>query len=64
MVICLMKIFGGAQCELSNVMLMLNSQTVQDIVKDFIALGIIAEIDNIILGSINGVEAEKEILDT
>ena len=33
-------------------------------VKDFIALGIIAEIDNIMLATVNAVEVELEIQET
>ena len=50
--ICCMKLLGGLQTEWSNVMLMVESQAIEDVVKDFIALGIIAEIDDLMVSSV------------
>ena len=41
-----MKILGGLFTEIINVGIIITSTTVTDIVKDFIALGIISEIDD------------------
>jgi len=40
--ICLMKLFGGIQTEFSNILLMVESRQIDDVVKDFIALEVIA----------------------
>jgi len=40
--ICVMKLVGGLQTEISNIYLMVESSSIEDVVKDFIALGVIA----------------------
>jgi len=37
-----MKLVGGLQTELSNIYLMVESTSIEDVVKDFIALEVIA----------------------
>lgn len=56
--IAIMKITGGLATEAINLLKMGQSSTVQDIVKDFIAFGIIAEIDDLIVHTIKGVDIE------
>ena len=62
--ICAMKILGGLQTELSNIVLMAKTETIEDVVKDFIALGIISEIDNVMMATVGAVEASNEIYST
>jgi hypothetical protein len=56
--IAIMKITGALATEAINLLKMGQSSTVQDIVKDFIAFGIIAEIDDLIVHTIKGVDIE------
>ena len=59
--IALMKCLGGLITELVNVFIIVQSQTIEDVVKDFIAFGIIAEIDDLMALTLcggTGVEAE------
>ena len=56
-----MKFFGGFFTELVNIIIMIRSESVTDIVKDFIALGIIAEIDDYVGKSLKLVDLEQEI---
>merc|ERR1712216_371651 len=56
-----MKIFGGLFTEIVNIGIIITSTTVTDIVKDFIALGIISEIDDYVGKSLKHVNMEQEI---
>ena len=51
--IALMKLIGGFITEIMNINLICQSTSIEDVVKDFIALGIIAEIDNLMAMSIS-----------
>ena len=58
-----MKALGGLITELVNVFVIVQSQTIEDVVKDFIAFGIIAEIDDLMAFTLcggTGVEPEIE----
>ena len=57
MIICIMKLIGGLQTELSNILIMVETQQIDDVVKDFIALGVIAEIDDLMLICVGEVQA-------
>ena len=48
----MMKLFGAASTECLNIMLLCNQISVMDCVLNFIALGIISQIDNIYLASL------------
>ena len=62
--ICAMKIFGGLITEFTNIGLMGSTETIEDVVKDFIALGIISEIDNVMMATVGEVDAANEISST
>lgn len=59
--IALSKITGGFMTEVINLLKMGQTYAVQDIVKDFIAFGIISEIDDLIVPTIKGVDIEAMI---
>ena len=44
----MMKISGGVLCEYVNIITILQSESIGDVIKDYIAFGIIAEIDDIV----------------
>jgi len=44
--IALMKFTSAFFCEITNMLLICNTNNVPDIIKDFVALGFIVEIDN------------------
>lgn len=48
----LLKLLGGVLTELINIYIIIQAESIEDVVKDFIALGIIAEIDNLMSLSI------------
>lgn len=56
--IAVVKFFAVFLCEILNLNLICTSESVSDIVKDFVAIGVIADIDDIITGmlGINDVE--------
>jgi hypothetical protein len=56
-----MKWMGGIFTEIVNIIIIIRSETVTDVVKDFIALGIIAEIDDYVGKSLKLVDLEEEI---
>ena len=49
----IMKLIGGLFAELVNILLIVESEQITNVIKDFIALGIIAEIDDIMLKSVS-----------
>lgn len=57
MMFSLFKILGGFACFFCNVMLMLSSTNILDCVKDFIAVSIIAEIDNLMAQTVTSDES-------
>jgi hypothetical protein len=61
--ILLMRLFGNFFTELLNVWKMGQSSAVEDIVKDFIAFGIISEIDDLVASSIMNTKVEDELED-
>lgn len=56
MFLMIFKFFGAIFTELLNIFKMGQANSIDDVVKDFIAFGIIAEIDNMILRTISRVE--------
>lgn len=57
----ILKIAGGFYAELINIWKMGQTDTIEDIIKDFIAFGIIAEIDDLIANGIKGFNAAEEV---
>ena len=55
-----MQLFGGLFTELANVVILAESLNKKDIVTDYIALGIIAEIDNLMIMTVRSVNFEQE----
>ena len=61
--ILLMRLLGNFFTELLNVWKMGQSSAIEDVVKDFIAFGIIAEIDDLVASSIMNISVENELDD-
>jgi hypothetical protein len=59
--IAIMKIFGGVLTEVLNMYMMGFNETEEDVVKDFIAFGAIATIDDIVVAVINGLDVEEAV---
>jgi hypothetical protein len=57
-----MKFISALFCEVTNIMLICNTNQVPDIIKDFVALGFIVEIDNQIYN--NSVSKNDTILES
>ena len=55
-IVALMKVLGGLVCEVANILVIVQSETVGDVIKDFIAFGIIQEIDDIIASTVGGTQ--------
>lgn len=60
--VCGLKILGAFYAELICLWKMGQQDNIEDIVKDFIAFGIIAEIDGVVARGIRGLDAEEVIL--
>ena len=56
-----MKIFGGVMTELLNMWMMCFNDNEDDVVKDFIAFGIIASIDDIMVAVIKSLDVEQAV---
>jgi hypothetical protein len=54
-----MKLFGGGICEIVNIMVIVQSTTILDVIKDYVAFGIIAEIDDIVASTLFGINIEE-----
>ena len=59
-----MKLFGAVGTEFICIMTICNSESLSDIVMDYIAFGIISEVDNLIAGSVFNHDIEGEIAET
>ena len=55
-----MKMIGGYFTEIANIILVIEAQSSTEIVEKFIAMGILADIDNIIGQTLQDVEIDKE----
>lgn len=53
------KMWGGVLAETMNILIIIQSESIGDVVKDFIAFGIIAEIDNYLAMSIE-IDVDEE----
>ena len=51
MIAALFKVFGGFGCAIANVFLLMQSPDITNVIKDFVAVGIINEVDNVIANS-------------
>lgn len=58
---CLFKIIGGVCCMLANIIVIVHSETVDDVIKDFIAVEIIQQIDNFLADTLIELNAEELI---
>jgi hypothetical protein len=57
----LFKLLGGGFCEIINILIILQSESITDVIKDFIAFGIIADIDNIMAATLFSTDVEAVI---
>jgi hypothetical protein len=55
------KLVGGILCEVMNILVMIQSDNVGDVVKDFIAFGIISEIDDILDAIVMTIDSDELI---
>ena len=55
-----MKMLGGYLTEFVNILLVLESTSSTDVVQNFIAMGILADIDNIIGATLKGINIDEE----
>ena len=60
-IIACMKLTGAIFTELINMFKMGQASSVDDIVKDFIAFGIISEIDDLMVMTLSNIDIEHEI---
>ena len=51
---------GGYLTEWVNILLMLESESSAEVVQNFIAMGVIADVDNIIGATLKNVDIEEE----
>ena len=56
----LMKLIGGFITEIANIIVIVESSSAIFVVKDFIALGSIAEIDNMMYGTLKDIDFEED----
>lgn len=55
------KTTGGLLTELLNMLVLVESKTIDGVLKDFIAFGFISEIDNYMLYTVKRVNGEEEV---
>mmetsp|Transcript_10569 Transcript_10569/g.17734 ORF Transcript_10569/g.17734 Transcript_10569/m.17734 type:complete len:94 (+) Transcript_10569:444-725(+) len=60
----LLKFLAGNLTEIINIFIIVQAETIDDVVKDFIAFGIISELDDIMVLTLDGVNAEKDLSET
>ena len=54
MLFAIFKMTGGMLCFFANCLIMLRSATIEDVIKDYIAVEIIANIDNLMAATVSG----------
>lgn len=59
MLFAFFKSFGGQFCLVANTIIILRSDNIEDIIKDFVAVMIIMEIDNIVGATIENRNKKK-----
>ena len=59
--VALMKLMGGFMTEYSCVLIIVQSNNIENVIKDFIAFGFICEIDDIIMQTVNLIDCVEEI---
>ena len=59
-----MKITAGLLTESMNILIIVQSQTIEGCIKDFIAFGFISEIDNMMMKTITSIDGPFEIEDS
>ena len=57
--VMLMKLYGGFLTEFINILVIVQSDTIEDVVKDFMAFSIISEIDNLLAESLRGYDVDR-----
>ena len=56
----LMKFVAGVFTEIMSIIMIMSSDDIADVVKDFIAFNIIKEIDNMMVMTVSNLDIEKE----
>jgi len=56
-----MKLMGGFMTEYTCILIIVQSNNIENVIKDFIAFGFICEIDDLILQTVNLIDCEEEI---
>ena len=59
--VAFMKLFSALYCELILLIMISHVNDISDIIKDFVALGFIVEIDNMFAQNMKGFEVEEMI---
>ena len=59
--ISFMKYTSGLLTEVTNIMIIVQSETIEDVIKDFIAFGFICEIDNMMISTVTSINCSDEI---
>lgn len=52
MLFALFKLLGGTLCLFANTMILIRSDNIEDVIKDYVAVQVISEIDNIMAGTV------------
>lgn len=61
--VSLWKLLGGVMCDVINMYVICLDGTIADVIKDYVAFGIIAEIDDIIFGTVTGIDGSGMVND-
>ena len=56
-----MKFTAGLLTEITNVLIIIQSGTIEDVIKDFIAFGFICEIDNLMISTVTSINCSEDI---
>ena len=57
----LMKLIAGMLTEIINILILIESNTIIDVVKDYVALVIIATIDDLMISTVAGINFGDEV---
>ena len=56
-----MKLMAGLLTECTNILIIVQSTSIEDVIKDFIAFGFICEIDDLMVQTVTSINCEEDI---
>ena len=56
-----MKVSAGFITEFTNILIIVQSHSIENCIKDFVAFGFICELDNLMMSTVTSIDCQEEI---